>query len=50
MIGKECIDEMEEEEGMRENVEEIKEREMNGEIELEKEIRERVEILKGLKI
>lgn len=48
MIQQECIDELAEEAGLREHVAAITARAMNGEIEFEPALRERVALLKGL--
>ncbi|MGU3398178.1 phosphoserine phosphatase SerB [Brucellaceae bacterium D45D] len=48
MIEQECIDELAEEAGLREHVAAITARAMNGEIEFEPALRERVALLKGL--
>lgn len=48
MIQQECIDELAEEAGLREHVAAITARAMNGEIEFESALRERVALLKGL--
>jgi len=48
MIQQECIDELAEEAGLREQVSLITARAMNGEIEFEPALRERVALLKGL--
>jgi len=48
MIMQECIDELAEEAGLREHVAAITARAMNGEIEFEPALRERVALLKGL--
>ncbi|WP_343312303.1 phosphoserine phosphatase SerB [Brucella sp. BE17] len=50
MIEQECIDELAEEAGLRERVAEITVRAMNGEIEFEPALRERVALLKGLPV
>ncbi len=50
MIGQECIDELAEEAGFRERVAAITARAMNGEIEFEPALRERVALLKGLPV
>lgn len=50
MIQQECIDELAEEAGLREHVAAITARAMNGEIEFEPALRERVALLKGLPI
>ncbi|EAU41897.1 phosphoserine phosphatase [Fulvimarina pelagi HTCC2506] len=49
MIGEECIDELAAEIGAKEAVSEITARAMNGEIEFESALRERVALLKGLR-
>lgn len=48
MIAQECIDELAEEAGLRDKVATITARAMNGEIEFEPALRERVALLKGL--
>jgi phosphoserine phosphatase len=48
MIGQECIDELADMAGFRELVSKITARSMNGEIEFEQALRERVALLKGL--
>lgn len=48
MIGQECIDELAAEVGLKDKVSEITARAMNGEIEFEPALRERVALLKGL--
>ncbi len=48
MIGQECIDELAAEVGLKEKVSAITARAMNGEIEFEPALRERVALLKGL--
>lgn len=50
MIGQECIDELAAEVGLKERVSEITARAMNGEIEFEPALRERVGLLKGLPV
>ncbi|MGE7368271.1 phosphoserine phosphatase SerB [Neorhizobium sp. NPDC001467] len=50
MIGQECIDELAAEVGLKEKVAAITARAMNGEIEFEPALRERVALLKGLPI
>ena len=50
MIGQECIDELAEEAGFRDRVAAITARAMNGEIEFEPALRERVALLKGLPV
>lgn len=50
MIEQECIDELAEEVGLREHVAAITIRAMNGEIEFESALRERVALLKGLNV
>lgn len=50
MIEQECIDELAEEAGLREHVAAITARAMNGEIEFESALRERVALLKGLNV
>lgn len=50
MIGQECIDELAEEVGLKDRVATITARAMNGEIEFEPALRERVALLKGLAI
>ncbi|TPW33164.1 phosphoserine phosphatase SerB [Martelella alba] len=50
MIGQECIDELAAEVGLKEKVAAITARAMNGEIEFEPAVRERVGLLKGLPI
>lgn len=50
MIGQECIDELAAEVGLKEKVAAITARAMNGEIEFEPAVRERVALLKGLSI
>lgn len=48
MIQQECIDELAEEAGIKKHIADITERAMNGEIEFEPALRERVSLLKGL--
>lgn len=48
MIEQECIDELAEEAGLRDHIASITKRAMNGEIEFEPALRERVALLKGL--
>ncbi len=50
MIGQECIDELAAEVGLKDKVSQITARAMNGEIEFEPALRERVALLKGLPI
>lgn len=50
MIGQECIDELAAEVGLKDKVAAITARAMNGEIEFEPAVRERVALLKGLSI
>ncbi|HCL65403.1 MAG TPA: phosphoserine phosphatase SerB [Rhizobium sp.] len=50
MIGQECIDELAAEVGLKEMVSKITARAMNGEIEFEPALRERVALLKGLPV
>jgi len=50
MIGQECIDELAAEVGLKDKVAGITARAMNGEIEFEPALRERVELLKGLPV
>ena len=50
MIGQECIDELAAEVGLKDKVSVITARAMNGEIEFEPAVRERVALLKGLPI
>ncbi|MBO3760780.1 phosphoserine phosphatase SerB [Ciceribacter sp. L1K22] len=50
MIGQECIDELAAEVGLKEKVSAITARAMNGEIEFEPALRERVALLKGLPV
>lgn len=50
MIDQECIDELAEEAGLREHVAAITRRAMNGEIEFEPALRERVALLSGLAV
>ncbi|MCG6856951.1 MAG: phosphoserine phosphatase SerB [Salaquimonas sp.] len=50
MIGQECIDELAGEAGLRDKVSAITARAMNGEIEFEPALRERVALLKGLPV
>jgi phosphoserine phosphatase len=50
MIGQECIDELAEEVGLKEHVAAITARAMNGEIEFEPALRERVALLEGLQL
>ena len=50
MIGQECIDELADEAGLRDRVSAITARAMNGEIEFEPALRERVALLKGLPV
>lgn len=50
MIGQECIDELAAEVGLKEKVAAITARAMNGEIEFEPALRERVALLKGLPV
>ena len=50
MIGQECIDELAAEVGLKDKVSEITARAMNGEIEFEPALRERVGLLKGLPV
>jgi phosphoserine phosphatase len=50
MIGQECIDELAAEVGLKEKVADITSRAMNGEIDFEPALRERVALLKGLPI
>ena len=50
MIGQECIDELADEAGLKAHVAAITARAMNGEIEFEPALRERVGLLKGLPV
>jgi len=50
MIGQECIDELADEAGFREEVSAITARAMNGEIEFEPALRQRVALLRGLPV
>jgi len=50
MIGQECIDELAAEVGLKQRVSEITARAMNGEIEFEPALRERVALLEGLPV
>ncbi len=50
MIGQECIDELADEAGLKAHVSAITARAMNGEIEFEPALRERVALLKGLPV
>ncbi len=50
MIGQECIDELAAEVGLKDKVSEITARAMNGQIEFEPALRERVGLLKGLPV